>query len=68
VNAGKGTTASPTAPILSSDLSLSGAEAWASGGAVQNTAFAANDPLVIELTGVTGTVTEVGIQVEFTVP
>jgi hypothetical protein len=68
VNAGKGTTASPTSPILASDLSLSSSEAWTSGGAVQNTAFVANDPLVIELTGVTGSVTEIGIQVEFTKP
>lgn len=68
VNAGKGTTASPTNPILSSDLSLSSAETWTSGGAVQNTAFASGDPLIIELVTVTGSVTEAAIQVEFTKP
>jgi hypothetical protein len=68
VNAGKGTTASPTNPVLASDLSLTSTETAMDGGAVQNTAFAVGDPLILILSSVSGSPTEVAIQVSFTRP
>ena len=68
VNAGKGTTATPTNKVLASDLSLTSTEAWTDGGAVQNTAFAIGDPLIIIIQTVAGAPTQVGIQIDFTRP
>jgi hypothetical protein len=51
---------------LSSSLSLSSADTWMDGGAVQNTAYAAGDKLEIMLVSVAGNVTQIGIQVDFT--
>lgn len=65
VNAGKGTTTTPTAPILAADLDLPSSDVWTGTTVVQNTAFTVGDALVIEVVSVTGFVTEVGIQVEF---
>jgi hypothetical protein len=65
VNAGKGTTATPTNSLLASDLSITSTETWMDGGAVQNTAFSAGDPLIAELTSVAGAPSQVAIQVDF---
>lgn len=51
---------------LSSALSLSSADTWLDGGAVQNTAYAAGDKLEIMLVSVTGSPTQISILVEFT--
>ena len=53
---------------LSSALSLTSADAWADGGAVQNTAYAAGDKMEIMIVSVTGTPTEIAILVDFTRP
>ena len=53
---------------LSSALSLTSADTWADGGAVQNAAYATGDKLEIMVVSVTGTVTQVAIQVDFTRP
>lgn len=53
---------------LSSDLSLTSADAWMDGGAVQNTAYVAGDDLEIEIATVAGSPTEVAVQVDFTRP
>jgi hypothetical protein len=53
---------------LASDLTISSADTWIDGGAVQNTAYAIGDKLEILLTGVSGTPTQVAIQVWFTRP
>lgn len=53
---------------LSSDLSLTSADSWMDGGTVQNVAYAVDDKLEIMLTGVTGSVTQIGILVKFTRP
>jgi len=66
INAGKGTIATPTNKIRSADLSLTSADSWMDGGGVQNTAFAAGDPLIIILASITGAVTQIAIQVDFT--
>lgn len=57
-----------TSDHLASDLSLGTADAWADGGAVQNTAYIAGDDLEIEVASITGAVTEIAIQVDFTRP
>lgn len=57
-----------TSTHLASALSLSSASTWADGGAVQNTAYAAGDYLEIMLVTITGAVTEIDIQVDFTRP
>lgn len=57
-----------TSDHLASALSLTTADAWADGGAVQNTAYAAGDDLEIRLASITGAVTEIAIQVDFTRP
>ena len=51
---------------LSSDLSLSSADQWMDGGSVQNTSYSAGDDLEMELASITGSVTEICIQVDFT--
>lgn len=50
---------------LSSALSLTSADTWIDGGAVQNTAYAAGDKLEIMLTAVGGSPTQIGVQVVF---
>jgi len=50
---------------LSSALSLSSADTWMDGGSVQNATYAAGDKLEIMLVSVTGSPTQVGIQVDF---
>jgi len=52
---------------LASALSLTGTS-WADGGAVQNTALEIGDSLEIMVVGTVGTVTQIAIQVDFTVP
>ena len=53
---------------LSSALSLTSADAWAGGGAVQNTAYAIDDKLEIMLISLAGGPTQIGIEVQFTRP
>ena len=53
---------------LSSALSLTSADTWMDGGAVQNTAYVADDKLEIMVVSVTGSPTQVGIQVNLTRP
>lgn len=53
-----------TSALLASDLSLSSADSWMDGGSVQNTSVAAGDDIEIRLTGITGAVTEIAIQVD----
>jgi hypothetical protein len=53
---------------LASALSLSSADTWLDGGAVQNTAYAAGDKLEIMIVTVAGSPTQVAIQVDFTKP
>jgi len=50
---------------LSSDLSLTSADTWMDGGAVQNTAYAAGDSLELLLQSVAGSPDQVVIQVDF---
>lgn len=65
VNAGKGTTAAPTSPILATPLSLTSAETWMDGGTVQNTAFTAGDPLIIQVLSASDSPPQIAIQVDF---
>ena len=53
---------------LASNLSLTSADTWMDGGAVQNTAYVAGDKLEIMVVTVTGSPTQVEIQVDFTKP
>ena len=53
---------------LASAKSLTSADTWMDGGTVQNTAYAAGDKLEIMVVSTTGTVTQFGIQVDFTIP
>lgn len=57
-----------TSTHLSSDLSVTQGAGWTDGGAVQNTAYAAGDDLELMIQSVTGAVTMIGIEVEFTRP
>jgi hypothetical protein len=50
---------------LASALSLSSADTWMDGGAVQNTAYAAGDKLEVMVVTVTGGPTQILIQVDF---
>lgn len=54
-----------TSAHLASDLSLTSADAWMDGGAVQNATYAAGDDLEIRLVSIAGAVTEIAIQVDF---
>lgn len=65
INSYRNTTASP---LRSANLSLTSANAWMDGGAVQNTAFAVDDSLLFGLATVTGAVTQVNIQINGTRP
>ena len=51
---------------LSSNLSLGSTDTWLDGGAVQNTSYAIGDKMEIMITSVSGSPTEVAIQVELT--
>jgi len=53
---------------MASALSLSSENTWMDGGAVQNTAYAAGDKLELMVVSTAGTVTQLGIQVNFTRP
>ncbi len=55
-----------TSEHLSSDLSLTSIATWMDGGAVQNAIYAAGDKLELRLKSITGTPTEVTIEVDFT--
>jgi len=50
---------------LASAVSLTNADTWYDGGAVQNTAYVAGDKLEIMIVGVTGDITQIAIQVDF---
>ena len=52
---------------LAAALSLTSADTWMDGGAVQNTAYVAGDKLEIMVVTVAGSPTQVAIQVDFTV-
>jgi len=51
---------------LASALSLTSADTWMDGGAVQNTAYAAGDKMEIMIVSVTGSPTQVAVQVDLT--
>lgn len=53
---------------LASALSLTSADTWMDGGAVQNTAYVTGDKLEIMIVSVTGAPTQVAIQIDFTRP
>lgn len=53
---------------LASALSLSSADTWMDGGAVQNTAYAAGDKMEIMVVSVTGTPSQIAVQVDLTRP
>jgi hypothetical protein len=53
---------------LASDLSLTSADTWMDGGAVQNTAYIVGDDLEVEVATVAGSPTEVAVQVDYTRP
>jgi len=53
---------------LASDNVIGTADTWDDGGAVQNTAYAIGDKLEIMITVVTGSPTQVAVQVDFTRP
>ncbi len=55
-----------TSNFLSSSLTVSTMDAWADGGAVQNTAVAAGDDIEVMLVSTSGAITEVSIQVDLT--
>jgi hypothetical protein len=63
INASKNGTATEH---LASDLTLSSADSWTDGGAVQNTSYVAGDYLVLRLKSLTGSPTRVVLQVDFT--
>lgn len=54
--------------LLASNLTLSSADTWLDGGAVQNTAFVTGDTLAIQIVSVSGTPNYISIQVNFTRP
>jgi len=53
---------------LASALSLTSAGTWMDGGTVQNTAYAVGSALEIMIVSLTGSLTELGIQVDYTRP
>ena len=53
---------------LASDLTLSTLDTWTDGGAVQNVSYAAGDKMEIMITSVTGSPTQIAIEVIFTRP
>jgi hypothetical protein len=50
---------------LASAVSLASANTWTDGGSVQNATYAAGDDIEMMVVSVTGTPTEVAIQVDF---
>lgn len=50
---------------LATALSLTSADAWMNGGAVQNVSYATGDKLEIMFVTLTGTPTQIGIQIDF---
>jgi len=52
---------------LASALSLSSADTWMDGGAVQNTAYIAGDKLEIMIVTVAGSPTQIAVQIDFEV-
>jgi hypothetical protein len=65
INAYRGTTATQH---RAANLSLTSASTWMDGGAVQNTAYASGDSLLLALISAAGSPTQVSIQVNFTRP
>jgi hypothetical protein len=63
INAYKNTTGSP---LRSSALSVSSTSTWVDGGAVQNTAFPVGTTLLVAVISVTGSPTQISVQVDFT--
>jgi hypothetical protein len=53
---------------LSSDLSLTSADTWMDGGAVQNTGYSAGDKMEILVQSVAGSPTQIAVQVDLTRP
>ncbi len=53
---------------LSANQTNSTADAWADGGAVQNTAYAAGDDLELMIVTVNGAVAQASLQVDYTRP
>ena len=54
--------------LLSGDLSLTNATTWYSSSTLQNASFAIDDRLEIEIASVSGSPTQIIIQVDFTRP
>jgi hypothetical protein len=57
-----------TLPLLVSNLTLSAADTWMDGGAVQNTAITVGDKLEIMVVSVSGAPTEIAVEVQCTRP
>ena len=57
-----------TSNFLATNLTVSTMDAWSDGGSVQNTAVAAGDDIEIMLVSISGTITEVSVQVDLTRP
>ena len=55
-------------PLLVSDLTLGSAGTWTDGGAVQNTAVSVGDKLEIMVISVSGTPTELAVEIQLTRP
>ena len=53
---------------MASHLSITSADTWTDGGAVQNTAYSVTDKLEIMIVTVTGSPTQIAIQINFTKP
>jgi hypothetical protein len=53
---------------LSSALSLTSADTWQDGGGVQNTSYSAGDKLEIMVVSVTGSPTQIAIQLDYSRP
>jgi hypothetical protein len=57
-----------TLPLLVSNLTLGTADAWTDGGAVQNTAISVGDKLEIMVISVSGTPTQIAVEIQCTRP
>jgi hypothetical protein len=55
-------------PLLVSNLTLSSSGTWMDGGAVQNTAISAGDELQIVIVSVSGTPTQIAVEIQCTEP
>lgn len=67
INAFRNTLASPTL-FMAANLTVTPAETWVDGGAVQNTAIAAGDKVYIRIATVAGTPNKIGVQIDMTRP